>query len=70
MGKWDSPPVQCPFSEPLGDLLSKAAPAAGSSEAGIFPRLKIHDPLKTIKIPCPLCFVMQRALGSFSEYEI
>lgn len=57
-------------SEPLGDLLSKAVPAAGSSQASIFPHLKIHDPFKTIKIPCPLCFVIQNTLGFFSKYEI
>lgn len=44
-------------SEPPGNPPIKDVPAAGSSRAGIFPCLKIHNPLKTIKTLCPVCIL-------------
>lgn len=43
--------------EPPGDPPIRDVLAIGSSEARVFPYLKIHDPLKTIKILRPFCIL-------------
>lgn len=53
--------------EPPGDPALKDVLAAGSSQASVFPHLKIHDPLKTIKnTRAPFVFYDAKAIGSFS----